>query len=765
MRRLLLLAIAVLCMACGEEAADNADGNNTPVDIGDNDTTAPPDTVTPPGDTTTADDATLAPGCCNGDVDCAQDAFCLGAGDSPGVCAAVLKDGDCFEDSDCGEGGPCDGASICPCGVVCVQGTEAGTCKGGTPPDDTCCSADADCEDDGVCAVTDGGDDGECVEGFTSDKACYNSSHCDADAGEQCKDAIICPCGMDCFAPSSPGTCVTDTGPGPGDVGACCDIVTDQYPDCKVGLICLEPAEGGAGACAEAPPEGGCYDDTDCLEGTCAGGAICGCEMNCVSMLGNCEAGPGPNCCVKDTDCNPNEHCTDTSTGGVCKPLPPATQCWDDSQCDGTVGSCEGVVLCPCGAVCAKPDTTGTCASTETPPGCCATGADCGGGEICVETIISGVCKAQPKAGECWSDLDCIGTASCDGAIVCPCGAACFVPDKIGTCTDGPGPGPGKCCASDADCPGGSCAVADGSTNGECVQKLKFGQCYNDSVCDGGPCNGAILCGCDVTCVMGNTPGSCGPPTPILPGCCDTDADCDGAQICVTTGKTLPGLPPTPFGEKGVCVDPAPLGTCWSDSECDNGQICSGLALCECGGFCDPANNMPGACMDAGPGGPGAGCCTQDSECVAGEQCVLFGGSAAVPMPGSIGVCKPIAGMGLCWTDNDCNGPVETCTGAIICPCGSFCFMPDQMGTCGPEGNGGGSKECCATDLDCAGGACAVAQGQSNGVCQPPLLPMMQCYNDDDCMGGKCTGAILCPCQAMCTKPITPGTCSPPGFP
>ncbi|HVK64837.1 MAG TPA: hypothetical protein VM694_10195 [Polyangium sp.] len=64
-----------------------------------------------------------------------------------------------------------------------------------------------------------------------------------------------------------------------------------------------------------------------------------------------------------------------------------------------------------------------------------------------------------------------------------------------------------------------------------------------------------------------------------------------------------------------------------------------------------------------------------------------------------------------------------------------------------------GLDGCCEQDLDCpllhtcAGGRCKGTP------------PVGQCWSDANCVGGKCEGASICPCNQMCFSPDTPGEC------
>jgi hypothetical protein len=98
----------------------------------------------------------------------------------------------------------------------------------------------------------------------------------------------------------------------------------------------------------------------------------------------------------------------------------------------GTVGT-GGTQGRDAGPGCSTPDAgTGCCYLDQH----CASGQACVGGE-CYTSSPPGVCKSTAglAAGQCWRSADCpSATPTCQGASVCPCGAACFAADKPGTC-------------------------------------------------------------------------------------------------------------------------------------------------------------------------------------------------------------------------------------------------------------------------------------------------------------------------------------------
>jgi hypothetical protein len=167
----------------------------------------------------------------------------------------------------------------------------------------------------------------------------------------------------------------------------------------------------------------------------------------------------------------------------------------------------------------------------------------------------------------------------------------------------------------------------------------------------------------------------------------------------------------------------------------------------------DPASELPTSDLgmtDPGPfdfGGdvPEATCCISDAQCPAGWRCV--------PIPGSIGACKPPPGDGMCWMASDC-GPDGICMGANPCACnqaegGDGCDIP---GHCVPHVPG-----CCNTDLDCPAG-----QDCTPGSTCHARLADGECWSPRDCAGIQtCVGATICPCGFVCLIGTSPGHCDP----
>jgi hypothetical protein len=162
---------------------------------------------------------------------------------------------------------------------------------------------------------------------------------------------------------------------------------------------------GGSGPCEAG---GSC----DSEGSSCSDGACCPCYYECRGgtwTWATCASCPAPAC--------PPEPPADGQACGACQDPVGSFCSWD--RCDTSLGryggTCDGsrwsVSVQPCSG-----------------DGCCSSDEECAS-RICV----SGVCKVA-SAGGCWRSKDCGAGAVCSGASVCPCGAACLLPDQPGTC-------------------------------------------------------------------------------------------------------------------------------------------------------------------------------------------------------------------------------------------------------------------------------------------------------------------------------------------
>jgi hypothetical protein len=71
------------------------------------------------------------------------------------------------------------------------------------------------------------------------------------------------------------------------------------------------------------------------------------------------------------------------------------------------------------------------------------------------------------------------------------------------------------CCFNDGDCASRLCAgeLCDPGKEGRCVNQPGPGSCWFDYDCgDAGVCHGATMCPCGSSCVVADSPGTCGPP-------------------------------------------------------------------------------------------------------------------------------------------------------------------------------------------------------------------------------------------------------------
>ena len=110
---------------------------------------------------------------------------------------------------------------------------------------------------------------------------------------------------------------------------------------------------------------------------------------------------------------------------------------------------------------------------------------------------------------------------------------------------------------------------------------------------------------------------------------------------------------------------------CEPTPSCTNS--CGGMVCAECP-VDDDGPGLFGGCQCACNGGSytcelAEGCCNSDIDC---------GDESFVPCVNN--VCKQPVDDG-CWSDLECSFG-QTCVGATVCPCGSFCFLEDMPGAC-----------------------------------------------------------------------------------
>jgi len=202
----------------------------------------------------------------------------------------------------------------------------------------------------------------------------------------------------------------------------------------------------------------------------------------------------------------------------------------------------------------------------------------------------------------------------------------------------------------------------------------------------------------------------------VVPLCCASDTECNSPERrCV----------------EGTCVEKAEPGRCWDAEDCASGQSCLGMGLCSCGAVCEQWYDGPGYCVD-----PGQSCLALASD--------------------HFGLCE--AELGFIFDGTGC----VTVSG---CDCYGFCdYVYTSLAECQAACNPGSG--CCATDNDCAPGDICI----DTACVQAPAAPDT-CWSNGDCDCGwtvcdsiptsYCADAFVCPCDAPCFAPSTPGSCQP----
>ena len=269
-----------------------------------------------------------------------------------------------------------------------------------------------------------------------------------------------------------------------------------------------------------------------------------------------------------------------------------------------------------------------------------------------------------------------------------------------------------------------------GTTSDGCGAELDCGYCRGGATCGGA--------GTANTCGALCTPATCaslGANCGFAPDGCGGVLDCGGLNACGDGQNCGGGGRPNRCGSQRCTPHTCSGGYCGLTSNgCDDVLrcgSCSGGQVCAAGGSCADAAGSIGAactgpdtcpagiCLLPGQGGwPGGFCtafCSADTDCGAGNRCILNGAG--------LGICAPI-----CGTDADCPRA------------GYGCYDVDGDGTkeCAPFGDGGGQiGDPCVDVGDCAGGADAICLDDPN-------LPTNLCAS-------SCADGQTCPPGSVCT--------------
>jgi hypothetical protein len=230
--------------------------------------------------------------------------------------------------------------------------------------------------------------------------------------------------------------------------------------------------------------------------------------------------------------------------------------------------------------------------------------------------------------------------------------------------------------------------------------------------------------------------------------CSDPNAPCEEID-CQGPLLTNPAELVCSDGTEPMCKRDPATGLC--SFQCEAAGACGTEAGkgCPSGQYCWFREGLCGV-------GSGGQCTTQPSECnpsVTEESvCGCDGTTYASPCEAAkLGV--NIAFAGACSASP---GLCEECVGAAPDPAAIGIACDDGVHMAGPNCIHGGDGMCHWQWLACP---------STRSCASEALLPIEpgRCFDADDCPTGQtCEGASLCPCDAECFAPETPGYCKSP---
>jgi len=351
------------------------------------------------------------------------------------------------------------------------------------------------------------------------------------------------------------------------------------------------------------------------------------------------------------------------------------------------------------------------------PISCDASNQYCASGSCLMNKKPNGQTCSIPA--DCGSSF-CVDGTCCNSACLGTC-QACNVTGKLGLCVNLP--------AGSADnLATVTCALPQYcDAAGTCQSGLKANgiTCMTGTQCGSGNCVDGVCCEspCMGTCQACNVPNYEGSCTAVPPG---------GSDPMATTACNAPN-----YCSGGVCtVGRKPNGaTCVLGNECGSNNCVDGTC-CEnsCTGSCLTCKNSTGSCVLAAAGtdirkncgsGDCAGTCDGQGGCnypAAGKVC----GTAGCASDGVIHQPGTCDGAGKCANDvlQSCNGfkcyhdttdNMDKCaTSCANDPNCQFAYFCDNLAKCPIDFEDG---HVCDRDAQCSSNHCAIAPGDTTGVC------------------------------------------------